>query len=184
LSVQITLVEPRVSTALSRLTGAPWRARSRTPTASDGVMVGSNPSGTLATRRPIAKLSAAARDSPAGVPLTPGQDGRSREQQRERLGELGQELPWPAPTAPAGQFVPWAVRRRDALRLVRPSGELRRSRNSRANGSRVLRYLRLAGERARLAPPASRSWSLVSPTGRSGPRPGHCSTGPAWLNRA
>ena len=61
LSVQITVVEPSVSTALSRLTTAPRRASSRTPTASASVIVGSRPSGTLATSRPMAKVNAAAQ---------------------------------------------------------------------------------------------------------------------------
>ena len=52
LSVQITVVEPSVSTALSRLTSAPRRASTRTPTASASVIVGSSPSGTLATKKP------------------------------------------------------------------------------------------------------------------------------------
>ena len=45
----MTAVEPSVSTALRRLTSAPRRASSRTPTASASVSVGSSPSGTLAT---------------------------------------------------------------------------------------------------------------------------------------
>ena len=69
LSVQITEVDPRVSTALSRLTRAPRRAISRTPTASARVIVGSSPSGTLATSSPIAKLAAAATPSPAARPI-------------------------------------------------------------------------------------------------------------------
>ena len=69
LSVQITAVEPRVSTADSRLTRAPRRAISRTPTASASVMVGSRPSGTLATSSPMAKLAAAAMLSPAPSPM-------------------------------------------------------------------------------------------------------------------
>jgi hypothetical protein len=48
LSVQLTLVDPRVSTADNRLTKAPRRAISRTPTANARVIVGSSPSGTLA----------------------------------------------------------------------------------------------------------------------------------------
>ena len=53
LSVQMTLVAPRVSTALRRFTSAPPRARRRTPTASASVIVGSRPSGTFATSSPI-----------------------------------------------------------------------------------------------------------------------------------
>ena len=68
LSVQMTVVEPRVSTAESRLTTAPLRASSRTPAASARVMVGSRPSGTLATIRPMEKLIAAAQPSPAQRP--------------------------------------------------------------------------------------------------------------------
>ncbi|WP_205831031.1 hypothetical protein OHB01_29705 [Microbispora hainanensis] len=60
MSVQITVVEPRVSTALSRLTTAPPRASALTPTARARVMVGSSPSGTFATSRPTAKLNASA----------------------------------------------------------------------------------------------------------------------------
>ena len=69
LSVQITVVEPRVSTAESRLTSAPLRAISRTPTARASVIVGSSPSGTLATSSPIAKLTAALTLSPAARPI-------------------------------------------------------------------------------------------------------------------
>ena len=68
LSVQITVVDPRVSTAASRLTTAPRCASSRTPTASASVMVGSSPSGTLATSSPIEKLIAAVQPSPAASP--------------------------------------------------------------------------------------------------------------------
>ena len=68
LSVQMVVVDPRVSTADSRFTTAPRRARSWTPTAKARVMVGRRPSGTLATIRPMAKLMAAARDSPAAAP--------------------------------------------------------------------------------------------------------------------
>jgi len=42
---------------------------SRTPTASASVIVGSSPSGTLATSSPMAKLAAAARLSPAVRPM-------------------------------------------------------------------------------------------------------------------
>ena len=52
LSVQITSVEPSVSTALRRFTTAPRRTSSRTPTASASVITGSRPSGTLPTSRP------------------------------------------------------------------------------------------------------------------------------------
>ena len=69
LSVQITEVDPSVSTADSRLTRAPRWAISRTPTASASVIVGSSPSGTLATSSPIAKLAADATLSPAARPI-------------------------------------------------------------------------------------------------------------------
>ena len=49
----------------SRLTRAPRRASTRTPTASASVIVGSSPSGTLATRRPTANTAASGNDSPA-----------------------------------------------------------------------------------------------------------------------
>ena len=65
LSQQITVVEPSVSTALSRFTNAPRDAMLRTPTASARVIVGSRPSGTLLTRRPIAKRAALENESPA-----------------------------------------------------------------------------------------------------------------------
>ncbi len=65
LSVQMTLVDPSVSTALSRFTSAPLRASSRTATASASVIVGSRPSGTLATIRPMAKLIAFVKERPA-----------------------------------------------------------------------------------------------------------------------
>ena len=65
LSVQITVVEPSVSTALRRLTRAPCRARVATPTASASVIVGNRPSGTFATISPIAKLSASCSGNPA-----------------------------------------------------------------------------------------------------------------------
>ena len=65
LSVQITVVEPSVSTAQSRLTRAPRRASWRTPTASASVIVGRRPSGTFATIRPIANVSASSSGSPA-----------------------------------------------------------------------------------------------------------------------
>ena len=65
LSVQTTVVDPSVSTALSRFTSAPLRARLRTPTARASVIVGSRPSGTLATSSPIANAMLSAVDSPA-----------------------------------------------------------------------------------------------------------------------
>ncbi len=67
LSVQITSVEPSVSTAVSRLTSARRRAMRRTPTASASVIVGSSPSGTLATISPIAKVDASASGRPGDV---------------------------------------------------------------------------------------------------------------------
>nr|BFE71883.1 hypothetical protein GCM10020092_051840 [Actinoplanes digitatis] len=69
LSVQMTVVEPRVSTAERRLTTAPLRASRRTPTASARVMMGSRPSGTFATIRPMEKLIAALQPSPAHTPM-------------------------------------------------------------------------------------------------------------------
>ncbi|GAA1222278.1 hypothetical protein GCM10009665_10640 [Kitasatospora nipponensis] len=68
LSVQTTLVEPSVSTAESRFTTAPRRARARTPAARARVTVGSRPSGTLATSRPIANVIVAVSDSPEARP--------------------------------------------------------------------------------------------------------------------
>jgi hypothetical protein len=67
LSVQITSVEPSVSTAVSRLTSARRAAIRLTPPASDRVIVGNSPSGTFATSRPIANVTAAASESPASV---------------------------------------------------------------------------------------------------------------------
>jgi hypothetical protein len=63
--VQITVVDPSVSTALSFLTSASWRARTRTPTPKASVMVGRGPSGTLPTSKPMANTAAAEKDSPA-----------------------------------------------------------------------------------------------------------------------
>ncbi len=68
MSVQITEVDPRVSTAESRLTSAPRRAIARTPAASASVIVGSNPSGTLATSSPTANTKASVKLSPASTP--------------------------------------------------------------------------------------------------------------------
>ena len=65
LSVQITSVEPSVSTALRRLTTAPWRTSPRTPTARASVITGSSPSGTLPTSSPIANTTASENGSPA-----------------------------------------------------------------------------------------------------------------------
>jgi hypothetical protein len=72
LSVQITVTEPSVSTADSRFTTAPRRASSRTPAASAKVMVGSSPSGTLATISPIEKVIAALQPRPAASPWAGG----------------------------------------------------------------------------------------------------------------
>src|SRR5271156_1676991 len=52
LSVQITSVEPNVSTAERRLTSAPRPANCRTATANDSVITGSKPSGTIPASRP------------------------------------------------------------------------------------------------------------------------------------
>ncbi len=68
LSVQITKVEPSVSTADRRLTRDPRRAIARTPTAGASVMVESSPSGTFATSNPTAKIAASVQDSPASTP--------------------------------------------------------------------------------------------------------------------
>ena len=65
LSVQITFVEPSVSTALRRLTTAPRRTSSRTPTASASVITGSRPSGTLPTSSPTANTTASEMERPA-----------------------------------------------------------------------------------------------------------------------
>jgi hypothetical protein len=78
LSVQITVVEPSVSTALRRFTTAPRPTSSRTPTASASVITGSIPSGTLPTIRPTANTTVADTDRPAtsvaigikAIPLT------------------------------------------------------------------------------------------------------------------
>ena len=67
LSVQITSVEPSVSTAVRRLMSARRRAIRRTPTASARVIVGSSPSGTFATIRPIANGAASLSGRPASV---------------------------------------------------------------------------------------------------------------------
>ncbi len=61
----MTSAEPSVSIALSRLTSAPRRASIATPIASARVIVGSSPSGTFATIRPIANLNASASGKPA-----------------------------------------------------------------------------------------------------------------------
>ena len=89
LSVQITVVEPRVSTADRRLTTAPRRARSRTPTASASVMVGSSPSGTFATINPIAKLSAAASVRPARQGRRQNAMPATDRDQRDQPGDRG-----------------------------------------------------------------------------------------------
>ena len=68
LSVQITVVEPSVSTAVSRFTSAPRLAIARTPAARASVMVGSGLSETLATRMPTAKTAACEQVSPAMAP--------------------------------------------------------------------------------------------------------------------
>ncbi len=68
LSVQMTVVDPRVSTADSRFTRAPSRDSTRTPIASASVIVGSSPSGTLATMSPMAKATASDAPSPASMP--------------------------------------------------------------------------------------------------------------------
>ena len=73
LSVQMTSVEPSVSTAVSRLTSARRAAIRRTPTASASVIVGSSPSGTLATSSPIAN------DERVGQ-RQPGDQGADREE--------------------------------------------------------------------------------------------------------
>jgi len=65
LSVQITLVEPSVSTALSRLITAPRRTSPRTPTARARVITGSSPSGTLPTNSPTANTTASLMGNPA-----------------------------------------------------------------------------------------------------------------------
>jgi len=65
LSVQITSVEPSVSTELSRLTTAPRRTISRTPIASARVITCSRPSGTLPAISPTANTMACRTDRPA-----------------------------------------------------------------------------------------------------------------------
>ena len=87
LSVQMTVVEPSVSTAHSRLTSAPRARQPRTPTASASVIVGSSPSGTLATSSPIAKTTAS-RDRQPGERAErqerePGADGDERDEPRD-----------------------------------------------------------------------------------------------------
>jgi protein-S-isoprenylcysteine O-methyltransferase Ste14 len=53
LSVQIIVVDPRVSTDSRRRTSARWDAIRRAPIANDKVVVGSSPSGTSATVIPM-----------------------------------------------------------------------------------------------------------------------------------
>ena len=88
LSVQITFVEPSVSTALSRLTTAPRPTSSRTPTARASVITGNSPSGTLPTSSPTANTTAADNDKPAttvasGMNARPVSDGDQRDQPRD-----------------------------------------------------------------------------------------------------
>ena len=65
LSQQITVVQPRVSTDGKLFTSA-WRLAMRcTPMARDKVTVGNNPSGTLATKRPMQKTRASKKVRPA-----------------------------------------------------------------------------------------------------------------------
>ncbi len=113
LSVQITLVEPSVSTAREPLDqrAAAGRAR-RTPTASASVIVGSRPSGTLATSRPMAKLKV----SPSGSPV----DQRCRAATNATPGRRprrGRSAGRPGCT--------WRLQR--AAARLRPAGTARRS---------------------------------------------------------
>ena len=65
LSQQITVVQPRVSTDGKLFTSA-WRLAMRcTPMARERVTVGSNPSGTLATNRPMQNTKASRKVRPA-----------------------------------------------------------------------------------------------------------------------
>ena len=68
LSVQITVVDPSVSTADEPLDQRAAPAIARTPPASARVIVGSSPSGTLATSRPTANTTASVQLSPAITP--------------------------------------------------------------------------------------------------------------------
>ncbi len=88
LSVQMTVVDPSASTALNRFTTAPRRASERTPAASARVIVGSSPSGTLATSSPTANTHASGRPSPASMPsgrkARADHDGDRRDQPGDR----------------------------------------------------------------------------------------------------
>ena len=65
LSVQMTVVQPSVSTEESFLMSALRPAMRWTPMASDRVTVGSRPSGTMATMMPTAKTKPSIRLRPA-----------------------------------------------------------------------------------------------------------------------
>ena len=71
LSLQITLTEPRVSTADRRRTKAFWRAIRCTLRARARVTVGNSPSGTLATMIPTAKIKLSSGPTPTNSRLRP-----------------------------------------------------------------------------------------------------------------
>ena len=83
LSQQITVVQPSVSTAGKLFTRA-WRLAMRcTPRARERVTVGSSPSGTLATKRPMKNTNASRKVRP---PIQPAQ---KQKQQSQAAGEGG-----------------------------------------------------------------------------------------------
>ena len=71
LSEQITVVEPSVSTAGSRRTRAPLRARRQRPAASATVVTAGSPSGMAATARLMAVSSISPIGCPCRMPASP-----------------------------------------------------------------------------------------------------------------
>ena len=86
LSVQMTVVQPSVSTAERRLISALRLAMRCTPMARDSVTVGSSPSGTKATIMPMAKMKLSARSTPAN------DDGQEEEDAAHGDGDDRDEL--------------------------------------------------------------------------------------------
>ena len=134
LSVQITVVEPSVSTALRRLTSAPRRASPATPTASASVIVGSSPSGTFATISPIAKVNASSERQAGGE--QPDREEREADEHRDERDE-----PRDAPHL--------ALER--ALLDLHPLGERRDPAELRLHPGREDERLRLAADAGRAA---------------------------------
>ena len=153
LSVQITVVEPSVSTADSRLTSAPRLASRRTPIASARVIVGSRPSGTFPSSSPIANEIEPASERPARIP-----SGTNAAPIAIATTAMIQATLRTSSSSGLGSLLRALRERRDAAQLgLHPGRERQRTRLAAGAGRAAEHEIRRLEERTRLTSAAEAS---------------------------